>query len=261
MEYFSLTTDIWSSRVMQSYLALTLHYLTDDFEMKTCVLEVKPLIGSHTAESIKSTLMASMDSFGLNTGKLSLLLRDNASNRVKACNNMDINHFGCIGHGLHLVVGPFFIWKKKRHQTDHVMEDHESNCNNGATNDEDEDDTAEYQDLDDDEEERNPDVMVAEAFGIVAKLRTIAKYVKNSSKAKEKRMQFGGRPNNKGDTVSIQLDVRTRWNSALDIFESMLRLKGAFVTFLQYLRTSERKKEFYRQTHPQVSEEEWIFIE
>jgi hypothetical protein len=50
MDYYSLTTDIWSSRVMQSYFALTLHYVTENFELKSCVLEVKPLSGSHTAE-------------------------------------------------------------------------------------------------------------------------------------------------------------------------------------------------------------------
>ena len=54
MNYYSLTTDIWSSRVMQSFMALTLHYLTENFELKAAVLEVKPLVGSHTGEFIAS---------------------------------------------------------------------------------------------------------------------------------------------------------------------------------------------------------------
>ena len=74
MECYSLTTDIWSSRVMQSFMALTLHYLTEDFEMKCFVLEVKPLVGRHTAQYIKTTLMESMSSFGLETQKMALLL-------------------------------------------------------------------------------------------------------------------------------------------------------------------------------------------
>lgn len=48
MDYFSVTTDIWSSRLMQSFMALTLHYITRDFEMKSAVIEVRPLTGSHT---------------------------------------------------------------------------------------------------------------------------------------------------------------------------------------------------------------------
>jgi hypothetical protein len=39
------------------------------------------------------------------------------------------------------------------------------------------------------------DVFIAQTCGIASKLRTIAKYVKNSPKAKEKLAQFGGKQN------------------------------------------------------------------
>jgi hypothetical protein len=52
MDYFAMTTDIWSSRVMESYMAKTIHYLTEDFEMKTFTMEVTPLPSPHTAERI-----------------------------------------------------------------------------------------------------------------------------------------------------------------------------------------------------------------
>jgi hypothetical protein len=41
------------------------------------------------------------------------MLRGNASNGVKACQQLKIRHFGCIGHSIHLVLGPFFIEKPK----------------------------------------------------------------------------------------------------------------------------------------------------
>lgn len=47
VDFYSITTDIWSSRMMQSFMAVTLHYLTEEFEMKNFVLEVSPLKGSH----------------------------------------------------------------------------------------------------------------------------------------------------------------------------------------------------------------------
>lgn len=34
MDFFSTTTDLWSSRKMTALMALTLHYLTDDFQMR-----------------------------------------------------------------------------------------------------------------------------------------------------------------------------------------------------------------------------------
>jgi hAT family C-terminal dimerisation region len=43
IDYFSTTTDMWSSRRMTALMALTLHYLTEEFEMRVrhikCPLE------------------------------------------------------------------------------------------------------------------------------------------------------------------------------------------------------------------------------
>jgi hypothetical protein len=41
------------------------------------------------------------------------MLQDNVSNGVKACQQLKIQHFGCIGHFIHLVLGPFFIERPK----------------------------------------------------------------------------------------------------------------------------------------------------
>ncbi len=39
MTYYGLTFDIWSSRVMQSFMAVTLYYLTDESEVKFLLLK------------------------------------------------------------------------------------------------------------------------------------------------------------------------------------------------------------------------------
>ena len=87
MDYFTMTTDIWSSRVMESYMAETLHYLTQDFEMQNLTIEVTPFRGSHTALNIRNFWEDSFCAFGLSTEKLTMMMRDNASNGVKACND------------------------------------------------------------------------------------------------------------------------------------------------------------------------------
>ena len=48
VDYYRITTDIWSSHVMQILIAVTLHFLTEEFATKTFVLEVAPSKGSHT---------------------------------------------------------------------------------------------------------------------------------------------------------------------------------------------------------------------
>ena len=131
-----MTTNIWSSRVMESYMAETLHYLTQDFEMQNLTIEVTPFRGSHTALNIQNFWEDSFCAFGLSTEKLTMMMRDNVSNDVKACNHWAIWHFGCIGHSIYLVLGLFLIKKHKKNakasegaaQDDHVDEiDDENN--------------------------------------------------------------------------------------------------------------------------------------
>ena len=50
-----------------------------------------------------------------------MMLRDNASNAIKACRDWGIPHFGCIGHTLHLIVGPLFVHKKVHVQAQMMM--------------------------------------------------------------------------------------------------------------------------------------------
>jgi hypothetical protein len=52
IKYFSAMTDIWPSRTMESFMAITLHTLTDDFSMITLTLDVMPLQGKHAGTFI-----------------------------------------------------------------------------------------------------------------------------------------------------------------------------------------------------------------
>ncbi|POM68349.1 Zinc finger BED domain containing hypothetical protein 1-like [Phytophthora palmivora] len=74
--FYSLTTDIWTSRTTEGFLALTIHFVTCDFTLKRYTLEVI--------------------SFPGNT--------QDGSNIVKACEELNVDNFGCIAHSLHLVV-------------------------------------------------------------------------------------------------------------------------------------------------------------
>ena len=51
---------------------------------------------------------------GLSADTLSVMARVDGSNVVAACNLWGIEHIGCIGHSLHLVVNPFLQEKKKK---------------------------------------------------------------------------------------------------------------------------------------------------
>jgi hypothetical protein len=112
IKYYSATTDIWSSRTMVSFMAITLHALTDDFSMINLTLDVMPLQGKHTGRFIMEQLMESFDKWGIQNENMTMMLRDNTSNAIKVCHNWGITHFGCIGHTLHLIVGALFVQKE-----------------------------------------------------------------------------------------------------------------------------------------------------
>ena len=55
-EYITLTTDGWTSRTTESYIAVTAHFISDSWEMRSCLLECFKYGESHTAENLKDEL-------------------------------------------------------------------------------------------------------------------------------------------------------------------------------------------------------------
>ncbi|CAG9129863.1 unnamed protein product [Plutella xylostella] len=98
-----LTTDLWTSRITESYIAVTGHYLTEDLQLKTVLLGCCHFSGNHTAANIGSELRALVDIWGL-TGKVNFVVSDNAANVVKGVKDSGWKHFGCFAHTLNLVV-------------------------------------------------------------------------------------------------------------------------------------------------------------
>ncbi|KAH7970086.1 hypothetical protein HPB52_024056 [Rhipicephalus sanguineus] len=61
VESISLTSDMWTSRSNQSYISLTCHYLTSNFDVRSFALENRSVTESHTACNILEHLQAMMD--------------------------------------------------------------------------------------------------------------------------------------------------------------------------------------------------------
>ena len=255
MNYYAITSDIWSSRVMESFMSVTLHYLTEDFEMINLVLEVSPFHESHTAINIATFWKTSFEKFGLRPEKLAMMMRDNASNGVKACNNLEIRHFGCVGHSIHLVIGPFVLETKQSKSVEDAdaIEEGSIDAVDGET-----DDVADYE-IDEVTLNRTSTNTVISMQQVVSKVRTIAKYIKNSPKAKDKVASYMENENN-GQVLSINLDVRTRWNSAYDMISKFIKLKGAIQQFSAFLKSVSGKKDFNRKKLPDIYEEDWALL-
>ena len=105
IEHYACTTDLWSSRTTEPYISLTVHFLDQDFELKTRCLQTAYFPGEHTGENIACGLREALTSWNLREEQLACITTDNGSNVVKAT---ELNHWvrlQCFGHRLHLAIG------------------------------------------------------------------------------------------------------------------------------------------------------------
>ncbi|XP_065105792.2 E3 SUMO-protein ligase ZBED1-like [Paramisgurnus dabryanus] len=105
VENYACTTDLWSSRTTKPYISLTVHFLDQDFELKTRCLETAYFPGQHNAENIASGLSDALASWQLREDQLVCITTDNGANVVKAT---ELNHWvrlQCFGRRLHLAIG------------------------------------------------------------------------------------------------------------------------------------------------------------
>lgn len=99
-----ITTDVWTSRNVQSFMAVTAHYITEQFEFKSVLLQCSNLPGSHTAAVLASELKDILTEWNL-TNKVNFAVSDNASAIVKAMEDiLKLRHYGCYAHKLNLIV-------------------------------------------------------------------------------------------------------------------------------------------------------------
>jgi hypothetical protein len=102
--YFALTTDMWTSSVMESYMSLTIHFVNDDWLLENIALGAFPMMEDHTADNISSALLALLDDWDLDPQRLVAATTDSASNNVKAFKDMAIPRLSCFGHNLDLAI-------------------------------------------------------------------------------------------------------------------------------------------------------------
>ncbi|KAJ8937235.1 hypothetical protein NQ314_011990 [Rhamnusium bicolor] len=99
----SLTTDSWTSQNSESFLAVTAHFLNNNFEFKTCLLECISFPESHTSLNLATGLKKISNEWNIDD-KILIVVSDNAVNIKKAIRDeLKLKHFGCYAHNLNLI--------------------------------------------------------------------------------------------------------------------------------------------------------------
>ena len=105
VEYFSFTTDVWSTCMSnESLLSLTAHWISDTFQRTNVMLNASRIDGSHTGAYIAQKIKEILESWFISTYRVHVILRDNGSNMVRAMKDASLPDLGCFAHTLQLVV-------------------------------------------------------------------------------------------------------------------------------------------------------------
>ncbi|XP_067930858.1 zinc finger BED domain-containing protein 4-like [Watersipora subatra] len=104
VSYFSATTNYWSSIIKDPYMAYTVHWLTDNFQLKSRSLQVNHCPENHTTANIQVMLDQVLMNWDLEASKQVALTTDNASNISKAVTVQGWLRVQCFGHRLNLAV-------------------------------------------------------------------------------------------------------------------------------------------------------------
>jgi hypothetical protein len=65
MNHFSATSDLWSSRTSEPYTSLSVHFIDNNWDLRSYCLETVYFPEDHTAEEIGEGLQEVFDSWGL----------------------------------------------------------------------------------------------------------------------------------------------------------------------------------------------------
>ena len=101
----SLTTDIWKSKHSEeSFISLTGHILSTDFEHHTVVLRSQHFPDCHTALNITTMINKALIMYEIPKHKIHFICSDNAANMTSSLNTIGVTHLPCFLHTLQLVI-------------------------------------------------------------------------------------------------------------------------------------------------------------
>ncbi|XP_044130059.1 E3 SUMO-protein ligase ZBED1-like [Bufo gargarizans] len=104
IKYYATTTDLWSSRTMEPYISLTIHFINEEGKLCSRCLQTSYFPEDHTGELISQGLKEALESWGLKEELQVCITTDNGANIVKAVEINGWTRLQCFGHRLHLAI-------------------------------------------------------------------------------------------------------------------------------------------------------------
>ena len=104
IEFFSATSDMWSSQTMEPYMSYTIHFIDQDWKLQSRCLQTLHVPEDHTAKTLADGMKEVIGHWNLAPSKQVCLTTDSRANIVKAKCDLDWPWISCFGHNLHLAI-------------------------------------------------------------------------------------------------------------------------------------------------------------
>lgn len=100
--FYACTTDLWTSRAADTFMSITLQYITKTWEMHSWCLGCSGLNSDHDSESLREAFEEKVEfECKLDLSKMAGITTDSASNNKRAFKNDAYAWFPYFGHNLH----------------------------------------------------------------------------------------------------------------------------------------------------------------
>ena len=103
-KHFAVTTDFWTSITRVPFMSFTVHFIDNDWILRSYCLDTVPSYEDHTGENIAAALQDVLENWQLSSENLVATTTDNASNYVAAFDTLGWTRVSCFGHNLNLAV-------------------------------------------------------------------------------------------------------------------------------------------------------------
>ena len=252
-ERFSITFDEWTSLAKRRYLNINIH----GNEGEIINLGMVRIWGGQKSETLLKLVTDKLAEFNVDIEKAISITTDGPSIMVKLGKLAPPLHQLCLAHALHLAVSKLLYVKKtkSKNQDEWADDSNETDDDEFTNNNADYEDIEDGEQIEDDEEETekedDPDYeemleissnlteegpqIVIKYREAISKLRTIVKKYRKSPILREE-LEKRVSDANLEKYRSLKLDVKTRWNSLVEMISDYLKVHDVVSDHLRELK-------------------------